>query len=284
MSIESLAWLAWVALGAALAYVAAALFLYLMQRRIIYASSREEPLAEPLDGRMPEEIFSTAPDGPRCRHWLWTARDPDKPLIVLLQGNAGHIGHRLDCYDFLVEAGFGLCLVGYRGFSGNPGQPDEAGLIADAEAAISALRARLPGVTLILYGESLGAAVAIAVAAHGERAPMILDCPFDSLVSSAKRRYPWLIVSPLLKERWDSIARIGSVTQPLLWVHGSEDPVTPCSAGRRLFEAAPGPKTSLVVEGGGHLGLYDEPEARKTLFDWLARYGKLDALQEQGRA
>ncbi len=280
----SLSWLAWVALGAALAYVAAALFLFFMQRRIIYATGRENPLAEPLDGRLPEEIYSQAPEGPRCRHWLWTAADPQKPVIILLQGNAGHIGHRLGCYDFLVEAGYGLCLVGYRGYSGNPGSPDEAGLIADSEAAIAAVRARLPGVPLVLYGESLGGAVAVAVAARGEAAPMILDCPFDSLVSSAKRRYPWLIVSPLLKERWDSLARIGAVKQPLLWAHGSEDPVTPCQAGRRLYEAAPGPKTSLVVPGGGHLGLYDEPAARQTLFDWLQRYGKLDRKLEERSA
>ncbi len=281
---EGLAWLAWVALGAPLAYGAIALFLFLSQRRLIYVSSRETPEAGPLDGRLPEEVFSQAEGGPRCRHWLWPPGDPEKAMIVLLQGNAGHIGHRLECYDFLVEAGYGLCLVGYRGFSGNPGQPDEAGLIADSRAALTAVRERLPGRPLVLYGESLGAAVAIALAAEGERAPLVLDCPFDSLVSSAKRRYPWLIVGPLLREKWDSLARIAAVDQPLLWLHGSADPITPLSAGRRLYEAAPGPKRACVLEGGGHLGLYDDPGPRKALFDWLQRYGRLASEEDARRA
>lgn len=270
-----MAWLAWVLLGAVLAYGAIALYLYLAQRRLIYVSSREEPEAGPLDGRMPEDLLSQAEAGPACRHWLWEPADAEKPVIVLFQGNAGHIGHRLECYAFLVEAGYGLLLVGYRGYSSNPGEPSEAGLIADAGAAVAALRRRLPDRPLVLYGESLGAAVAVALAAGGETAPLVLDCPFDSLVSSAKRRYPWLIVSPLLKEKWDSLTRIRQAGQPLLWLHGSADPVTPCAAGRRLYEAAPGPKTACVVEGGGHLGLYDAPATRKTLFDWLDRYGRL---------
>ncbi len=281
---DSLSWLAWVGLGAALVYAAASLFLYLMQRRIIYVSSKEQPEAGLLDGRMPEEIFSTAPEGPRCRHWLWAPADPAKAVIVLFQGNAGHIGHRLDCYDFLVEAGFGLCLVGYRGYSGNPGAPDEAGLIADAKAAVAAVRARLPESPIVLYGESLGGAVAVAVAAEGEGAPMILDCPFDSVDASAKRRYPWLYVGALLKDKWDSVGRASAVTQPLLWLHGTEDRITPCSAGRRLFEAMPEPKTACVVEGGGHIGLYDWPEAKDALFEWLARYGSLGAEAAERRA
>ncbi|GAB5468222.1 MAG: alpha/beta hydrolase [Rhodospirillales bacterium] len=271
MSLEAWTWLAWVALGGALAYGLLALALFLFQRRLIYATGRKPAEPQPLDGRLPEVLSAEAADGSRCSHWLWTPRDPEKPLLVLLQGNAGNIGHRIDCYGFLVEDGYGLLLVGYRGYGGNPGKPEEAGIIADARAALAALRQRLPRARVVLFGESLGAAVAIALAAEGETAPLFLLGPFDRLVSSAKARYPWMVVEPLLKETWDSLARIDKVRQPLFWLHGAEDRVTPSRFGRRLFEAAPGPKTELVVPDGGHLGHLDDPEVRARFYDWLAR-------------
>ncbi len=274
-------WILWILVGVAVLYGAAALFLFLMQRRLIYLSSRSLPEAGPLDGRMPEDLVSNAEGGPQCRHWLWPPADADKDLIFLLQGNAGHIGHRLECYAFLVEAGYGLCLVGYRGYSGNPGTPDEAGLIADAAAALEAVKGRLPEAPIVFYGESLGAAVAVALAAQGERAPMILHGPFDSLASSAKHRYPWMIVEPLLKDKWDSRSRIAEACQPLLWLHGGDDPITPCKVGRRLYDAAPGPKTAFVLDGGGHLDIYDDPGPTKALFDWLERYGTLKSRTEE---
>lgn len=269
---DSLSWVAWVALGALAAYLAVALALYAFQRRLIYPASREAPEAAPLGGRLPRVLETRAADGVTCRHWLWLPQ-AGKPVICFLQGNAGHMGHRQESHGFLVEAGYGLLLVGYRGYGGNPGKPDEAGLTADARAALAALRETLPGVPLVLYGESLGAAVAVALAAEGETAPLVLDGPFDRLSSPAGHRYRWLPVERLLKDRWPSVERIGKVRQPLLWLHGSDDPVTPAWSGRRLFEAAPGPKTERVVPGGGHVDLLEDPETRALLLSWLEADG-----------
>ncbi|MEO1193960.1 MAG: alpha/beta hydrolase [Pseudomonadota bacterium] len=271
MTVEAWTWLGWVALGAAGAYALLALALYLFQRKLIYAAGRQTAEPAPLAGRPPKILSVTATDGTETQSWLWPAADPKKPLFILLQGNAGHIGHRLDCYGFLVEDGYGLALVGYRGYGGHPGKPDEAGIVADATAAVAAIRARQPEARTLLFGESLGGAVAIALAAAGDTAPLILLGPFDRLASSAKARYPWMLIEPLLKEKWDSLERIGAVRQPLLWIHGESDPVTPAAAGKRLFAAAPGPKADLVVPGGGHLGHLDEPEIRARFYDWVQR-------------
>ncbi len=275
MSLDSLAWLGWVAVGALGAYGTIALLLYLFQERLIYVSSRKRPEMEPIGGRLPEVLEARAADGQGCRHWLWTARDSDKPVVCLLQGNAGHIGHRAECYGFLVDEGYGLFLVGYRGYSGNPGKPKEPGLIADAKAALAALREGLPQAPIVIYGESLGGAVAIALAAEGEAAPIVLDGPFDSLLSSAKAAYPWMIVKPFLRETWDSLARVGHARQPLLWMHGTNDRVTPYRAGQRLFDAASCPKTALVVEGGQHLNLLDDPATRASFLAWVDRHGSV---------
>lgn len=276
MAWDPLSWALWLLLGAGAAYLTISALLFIFQRRLVYAANPFAPETVEIEGRPPEVLVSQAEGGPLCRHWLWSPTRPDKPVVCFLQGNAGNIGARADSHAFLVEAGYGLFLVGYRGFGGNPGVPGEEGLIEDATAALAALRQRLPGAKTLLYGESLGAAVAIALASRGERAPLVLDGPFDRLLSPAKARYPWLLIEPFLRDKWDSLARVAAVEQPLLWMHGSEDPVTPLKFGQRLFDAADCPKTALIVEGGLHLGLLEDPDVRATFLDWIESHIKAE--------
>ncbi len=262
--------------GAAICYGLISLTLYLRQRRILYRPDSTPAAPRPLDGRLPQVLEARAADGVVCRHWYWpppSGAEPGLPLVLLFHGNAGHLGDRVEKYAPLVARGCGLLLAGYRGYGGNPGSPSETGLLADGRAAAdlaaelaAELTERRP---LALYGESLGAALVVALAAEGRGQRLVLEAPFDSVLALARRRYSWLPVGLLLKDPWDSLARIAAVRQPLLWLHGTDDEVTPLEHGRRLFAAAPGPKESMEVVAAGHCDFLDRGEVLRRLFAFL---------------
>ena len=156
-----------------------------------------------------------------------------------------------------LERGFGVLLVEYRGFGGNPGQPSEAGLLSDAHAALAFLQAAGIGPEkTVLYGESLGSTVAVAIAADladagRPVAAMVLEAPLSSVRDVAAHHYPWVPVRWLLKDQFDATSRIATVGAPLMVVHGESDPVVPLRYGQALFEAARQPKEAVWVSGGG---------------------------------
>jgi fermentation-respiration switch protein FrsA (DUF1100 family) len=249
------------------AWLAAAAYLFLMQRWIMYPAAREAPSPLLVPGRAPRVVETRAADGVACRHWYWPAQR-GQATVALFHGNAGHLGDRVAKYWPLAQAGHGLLLCGYRGYGGNPGQPTEAGLLADARAALDWLAAQ--GVPApVLHGESLGTAVAVALAAEGRGGALVLEAPFDRAASVGAAIYWWLPVRRLIRDRWDSLARIGRVRQPLLWLHGTDDAITPLALGQRLYDAAPGPKRAVIVEGGGHVEFLERAEVVAELLAFI---------------
>jgi fermentation-respiration switch protein FrsA (DUF1100 family) len=154
----------------------------------------------------------------------------------------------------LRRAGLSVLLFDYRGYGGNPGRPSESGLIADARAARAYLASR-PGVDpsrIVYLGESLGAAVAVALAVEQPPVALILRSPFSSLADIGRLHYPYLPVRLLLRDRFDSIHRIGRVAAPVLIVAGERDSIVPPEHSRQLYEAAPEPKRFVLIPGTDH--------------------------------
>ena len=163
-------------------------------------------------------------------------------------------------------------LASYRGYGGNPGTPSEAGLAADARAAVGWLADR--GVEpdcLVLYGESLGSGVAVRLASQTPVAAVLLESPFSSVADVAQALYPIFPVRALLHDRFDSVARIADIGAPLLVMHGEADRTVPVRFGRRLFDAAAEPKEAWWVAGGGHVDLHRHG-ASQVVLDFLARH------------
>jgi hypothetical protein len=262
--------LLWVAVGTGYLYGLIGLWLYLRQRHLLYRRDATAVAPAPIEGRWPLSIATTAADGLVCRHLWWPARETQSAAVAVLHGNAGNAGHRIEKFAPLVAAGQGLLLVGYRGYGGNPGRPDQAGLIADAAAAVAWLSGEAGSRPVVLYGESLGAAVAVQLAVAGQGSAVVMECPFDRLASAASRRYPWVPVRHMLRDPWDSLAVVGRLRQPVLWLHGSEDQVTPLDLGERLYAAIQAPKQQLVVAGGAHCDFLDRPEVVRHILDFLA--------------
>ena len=181
-------------------------------------------------------------------------RGEARAAVLVCNGNGGDRSMRADLAAALTRLGLAVLLFDYRGYGGNPGSPTEAGLAADARAALAYLAGR-PEVDperVVYLGESLGAAVALRLATERPPAALVLRSPFASLAEVGRRHYPVLPVSLLLRDRYDSAALAGRLTAPLLVVAGSRDRIVPASHSRRLFAAAPEPKRLLVLEGADH--------------------------------
>ncbi len=235
--------------------------LYLVQRQLIYLPSG--PMGTPAESGVSEmrPVRLKTEDGLTLTSWYSEAQ-PGQPTMIYFHGNGGNLSGRAFKVRPYLDAGFGVLLAGYRGYSGNPGNPTEQGLYSDARAQLAFLEGQGIGPERwVAYGESLGAGIAVQLAMEraGESpiGAVILEAPFTSLGDAAAVRYPFVPVRTLVKDRYDSIAKIAKVKAPVLIFNGDADGVIPPEQGRRLFEAAREPKESHWIAGAGHNNLYD---------------------------
>jgi uncharacterized protein len=257
--------------------VASVGLLWAFQRRLIYLPSPGPvpPAASVLPGA--EDVSFQTADGLRLRGWFVPPVGgvrPPGPAVLVCNGNGGDRSMRAALAVALSRLGLAVLLFDYRGYGGNPGSPTEAGLAADARAALGYLAGR-PEVDperVVYFGESLGAAVALRLATERPPAALVLRSPFASLAEVGQRHYPVLPVSLLLRDRYDSAALAGRLSAPLLVVAGGRDRIVPASHSRRLFAAAPQPKRLVVLEGADHndLDLLAGPRLVEELRSFLA--------------
>lgn len=234
--------------------------LYVIQRELIYHPSHSMP--SPAQSGIPEmrPMTITAQDGVAVVSWYRPAQG-GRPTIVYFQGNGGNIADRGFKARPYLDRGFGMLLVGYRGYGENPGDPSERGLYADGRAQLAFLaREGVPPRRWVLYGESLGSGIAVQLAleqaAKSPVGAVVLEAPYTSLGDAAAAHYPYVPARALIKDRFDSIDKITGIDAPLFVVHGENDPVVPVKLGRRLFQAAREPKEGHWIKGGGHNDLY----------------------------
>lgn len=214
--------------------------------------------SDPSDLGLPfDEVYFVTQDGVRLHGWFVPG---EKDLVWLwCHGNAGNISHRLENLALLhQELGISIFIFDYRGYGRSEGKPSEKGTYLDVYAALAYLHSRgdVDNSRIIYFGRSLGAAVAVELAARQPPTALILESPFPSVPYMARRLYPYLPVWPLLRTRYDSLSKIGEVQAPLLVLHGVNDDIVPIEAGRKLFEAAREPKEFYVISGAGHNDTY----------------------------
>jgi uncharacterized protein len=195
--------------------------LWIFQRRLIYLPTQ----AVPDPPASVDEITFETEDGLSLSAWLVEADDP-RATVVVFNGNAGNRAHRIRLGEALAGRGYSVFLTDYRGYGGNPGSPSEDGLARDARAAIAWASQRASG-PIVLYGESLGAGVAIGLAAEAPPDGLILRSPFISLPEVASVHYRWLPASLLLHDRYPNLERIATIEAPVLVVAGSADRIVP---------------------------------------------------------
>ena len=195
-------------------------------------------------------------DAPTTLHGLWLPQArADAPVLLYLHGARWDVRGSSPRMRRMHELGFAVLGIDYRGFGrSSAALPSEASALEDARAAWDWLARQHPGNRRLIFGHSLGGAIAVQLAAQvPDAAGLIVENSFTSIPDVFKTlRFGWLPLTPLITQRFDAAERIASVRAPVLVVHGSEDTLIKPELGRALYERAPAPKRFLLVEGGSH--------------------------------
>ena len=226
-----------------------------MEERFLYFPSRTYDALPGDEGLRATDIAPVTGDGVSLAGW-WIHGAGEIPLLYF-HGNAGNVSHRLERSRLLVEhLGIDVVLVDYRGYGRSGGRPSEAGLYADGEAVLAAAAARgFPSERMVLFGESLGAAVAVELALRHRFRAVVLETPFLSVPAMAKAHYPY-VPRFLLRTRFDNESKIGRISAPKLIIAAERDEIVPRGHAERLYELARPPRELFVIRGARHNDTY----------------------------
>lgn len=260
----------------AAAYGGFALLLYVFQPRLVfYPETGREIIVTPGQIGLPyEDLHLKTADGISLHGWYIPAEQP-RGTVLFLHGNAGNISHRLDSVQMFSRLGYSMLIFDYRGYGNSDGKPTEEGTYRDAEAAWRYLteQRHIPSNRIVLFGESLGGAVAAWLAARHKPAALVIASGFTSVPDIAQQLYPYFPVRWLARIRYDTLANLRVVEAPVLIAHSPADEIIPFEHGRALFAAAKPPKQFIELAGGHNDGFIFMREA------WVRVLG--DFLDEQ---
>ena len=256
-----------------LAYGGFSALLFFSQGKMVYYPQlgREIRFTPDERGLDYEPLTLLTPDGERLDAWF-VPKERAQASVLILHGNAGNMSHRLDTIAMFHRLGYNVLIFDYRGYGRSTGQPSEAGLYRDAQTAWDYL-VRQRGISperIILFGESLGGAVAAWLAARGHAGALVLSSAFISVPELAADLYPWLPVKWLARLRYDTRAALAETTSPVLIAHSPDDEIVPFRHGQALFNAAAEPKVFLPLAGGHNDGfIFMRPAWVEVLAEFL---------------
>jgi len=243
---------------AALSYLAVCVFLWQAQRRLVFLPEAVVDHTPADLGLEYVEIGIPVSDGSTIAAW-WLPRapgDPQSAVVLYLHGNDGNLARELHRLQALHGLGLRILAIDYRGYGRSSGPfPSEAQVYEDAVAAWDYLVRveRIEPGKVIVYGHSLGAAVAVELALRARaECGVVLESGFTSMADLARAAYPWIPVDAMLNQRFDVVRNIGRLKVPILLVHGNADREVPSVMSERLYAEAKAPKRLLVVDGAGH--------------------------------
>ncbi|MEK6771095.1 MAG: alpha/beta hydrolase [Pseudomonadota bacterium] len=237
-----------------------------------------------------EDVWLTAADGTRLHGWFLPARGEAHGTVLFLHGNAENISTHIASVDWLPARGYHVLLIDYRGFGASHGTPSVEGALQDIDAALRWLLARrdIDRRRIVVFGQSLGASLAIYYVAHSEHRQhiraLIADSAFASYRDIAREKLAdfwltWPLQVPLSWTVGDRYGPIHSVARlppvPVLFIHGGRDRIIPADHSRRLHRAAADPKALWIVPDGNHIDAPQRPEIRERLLEYLEMWLKI---------
>ena len=241
-----------------LCYLLILVFVFFYQRNLLYYPFENNYSNHEINFSY-EEVIIPKSNGNNLNGWFHKKDLMKNKTLVFFHGNAGDLTNRIYKLNLIKDFDINFLIVAYRGFSGNKGKPTEKGLYEDARKTLDWLAKQ--GVNenqIIIYGESLGTGVSIEVSQNKKFAGIILESPFTSMVDAGKFYYPYLPVSLLLKDRYETIKKLENINIPILVMHGKKDRIVPFHMGKKVFEKANKPKFYYFAEEDDHMMDYNE--------------------------
>lgn len=242
----------------AVIYVVLVAVIYFSQSRMLYypnLPSRKISATPDQIGLNYEEVFFTASDGVKLNGWFLPV-DNALGTLLFFHGNAGNISHRLDSLLIFHTLNLDVLIFDYRGYGQSEGRPTEEGTYLDAEAAWHYLTSKrnIPAGDILLFGRSLGGAVAAQLASRVQAMGLALESTFTSVPDMAAQLYPLLPARWLARFQYNTKDALNTVSYPIFIAHSPEDEIIPYSHGRILFDSIRSPKQFMQLAGGHNNG------------------------------
>jgi fermentation-respiration switch protein FrsA (DUF1100 family) len=247
---------------------------FLEAKMIFFPTRASDDWLDPPNERV-QNVELPAGDGSKIHAWWCPTKDwePAQGATLYCHGNAGNLSHRANSIPrWQDQLGQAVLIFDYPGYGKSTGKPSETGCYRAADAVYDWLtqRQQVPAERTLLYGGSLGGAVAIDLASRRPYRALVLVSTFTSIPDMAHEYYPWLPIRWLIRNRFENLAKIGKCRKPLFMAHGTADRLIPFAHGERLFAAAPEPKRFFPLEGYDHQHT-PGPEFYRALRDFLAQ-------------
>lgn len=257
----------------AIAYIVFAVGIFFVQPNLVYYPEYKRDITGTPDdvGIAYETVELATDDGETLHSWFVPA--PDATATVLFfHGNAGNLSHRMGYLSMFYRLGYNTFIIDYRGYGQSSGVPSESGTYRDAQAAWQyvTVKKEIPASRIVLFGESLGGSVAAWLATRKEPGLLVLASAFTSVPDMGAKLYPFLPVRLLSRFEYNTIEYLRDVTCPVFVAHSPQDEIVPFTQGQALYEAAPGPKQFLELQGGHNNGfIYMQEDWVKALGDFI---------------
>lgn len=241
------------------AYVAVCLLVFFRQSSYVYYPGQGVGMTPSDVGLQYENLFLETEDGETANAWFVAAESTDAPVILLCHGNAGDIGDRVGSLETFHSMGLGVLIFDYHGYGKSTGRPGEMETYLDGLAAWKWLveEKRIAPEKIVVFGRSLGGAVAAWLAVRVSPGALVVESSFSSVPDMGKEMFPFLPARAVCKFRYDTVAEIAKVRCPVLVAHSRHDEMVSLKHGQRIFAAAPEPKIFVEMEGGHNSGGLD---------------------------
>ncbi len=232
-------------------YIVIVIFLFFYQRKLLYHPGENNYLDDASLNHNIEKVY--IPSDNKLVAWHFK-KNPKFKTLLFFHGNAGKIDNRIYKLNEFSKLNINYLIFAYRGFSGNEGEPTEKGLYKDARAVKYWLNLNnIQDNEIILYGDSLGTAIAVDLAKEFDFSGIILESPFTSMQKLAKIYYPYLPIKLLLKDKYKTDEKMQSISSSILVMHGKQDKIVPFFMGEKIFDLAKNPKYSFFVDYDDHM-------------------------------
>lgn len=258
-------------LGIVLVLLGVNVFIYLKQPRMVFFPLKEIEQTPDQWGLHYEPVTLKSTRGIRISGWYLPVEHADR-VLLFFHGNGGNISHRRESIEIFHRLGLNVLIIDYQGYGNSEGMPGEQAMYDDGRAAFDYLVSdrKFKKENVVVFGRSLGGAVAVRITAEKQPGAAILESTFASVPDVASYYFPVMSKFIVSRYRFNSLAQVKKIHCPLLVLHSKQDDVIPFMSGVKLYNGANNPRTFVELVGDHNSGfMQSQPAYEEVLASFL---------------